>query len=73
MTVATENLLNQALELPPLERATLVDGLLSSLDRPDPRILELWANEAENRMALFAAGTMRAIPEDEVFSELNES
>ena len=33
------------------------------------RIDELWAKEAENRLAAFEAGQMKAYPADEVFQE----
>ena len=49
--------------------ADLVESLLASLDQPDARIDELWAKEAENRLAAFEAGQMKAYPADEVFQE----
>jgi len=36
--------------------------LLASLDQPDARIDELWAKEAEDRLAAFEAGRMKAYP-----------
>jgi putative addiction module component (TIGR02574 family) len=70
MTVSTEQLRKEALALPLVERAALAEELLSSLDRPDPRIDALWAQEAEDRLAAFEAGEMEAIPAEEVFKEL---
>ncbi len=66
MTVSTEQLRKDALALPLVERAALAAELLSSLDRPDPRIDALWAREAEERMAAFEAGEMEAIPAEPV-------
>jgi putative addiction module component (TIGR02574 family) len=71
MTVSTEQLRKDALALPLVERAALAEELLSSLDRPDPRIDALWAQEAEDRLAAFEAGEMEAIPAEDVFTELD--
>jgi putative addiction module component (TIGR02574 family) len=72
MSDKTSQILQDALALPVLERAVLVDGLLSSLDRPDTRIDELWAREAEDRLAAYRNGEMEAIPAEEVFAELEQ-
>jgi len=43
--------LEEALSLPPVERAELAERLLTSLDAsPDRRIAELWAQEVEDRL-----------------------
>lgn len=42
MTTEVRQILEHALALPALDRAALVEELLSSLDRPDQRIDELW-------------------------------
>lgn len=73
MTVSTEQLRNDALALPPVERAALAEALLSSLDRPDPQIDALWAREAEDRLAAFEAGERDAIPAEDVFTDLEHS
>lgn len=73
MPANTEQLRKDALALPLAERAALAEALLSSLDRPDPRIDELWAKEAEDRLAAFEAGEMEAIPAEEVFTELEQA
>jgi hypothetical protein len=49
----TESLLRQALELPANECATLIEGLIISLDKPDPAVDALWLKEAESRMAAY--------------------
>ena len=70
MAVSTETLLRQALELPANDRAALVDGLIVSLDKPDPAIDALWLKEAESRMAAYRSGELEAVDADEVFAEL---
>jgi len=72
MSADTKQLLEDALALPAVERAALAEGLLASLDRPNPRIGVLWAKEAADRLAAFEAGEMEAIPADEVFAEFEE-
>jgi Putative addiction module component len=70
MAASPENLLRQALELPANDRAALVDGLIVSLDKPDPTIDSLWLKEAESRMAADRSGELDAVDADEVFAEL---
>ena len=72
MSTDTRQVLQEALALPATERAALVQELLSSLDRPDSRIDALWAKEAEDRIAAYDAGRMKAVPADEVFAELEQ-
>jgi putative addiction module component (TIGR02574 family) len=69
MSESTQELLRSVLALPAIDRAALAEELLSSLDRPDSTIDERWAIEAEDRLAAFQAGTMKAIPAEEVFGE----
>jgi len=60
--------LEEALSLPPAERAELADRLLTSLDAaPDDRIDKLWAQEAEDRLDAFERGEIKAVSAKEVF------
>ena len=70
MVASTETLLRQALELPANDRAALVDGLIVSLDKPDPAIDALWLREAQSRMAAYRSGELDAVDADQVFAEL---
>jgi putative addiction module component (TIGR02574 family) len=70
MAVNIEQVRKDALALPLIERAALAEELLSSLDRPDPQIDALWAQEAGERLTAFEAGEMEVIPAEEVFAEL---
>lgn len=70
MAASPETLLRQALELPANDRAALVDGLIVSLDKPDPAVDSLWLKEAESRMAAYRSGDLDAVDADEVFAEL---
>jgi putative addiction module component (TIGR02574 family) len=72
MSERATQVLEQALRLPVAERAAIVDELLTSLAPPDPRMDDLWAQEAEARLAAFDAGRIEAIPAEEVFADLEE-
>ena len=72
MTELAQKLLRQALGLPAIERAALVEGLVESLDKPDPTLDALWLKEAENRIAAYRAGELEAVDVEEVFAELGQ-
>jgi len=59
-------ILKEALTLKPAEKAELIDKLLSSLDKPDPEIDKLWAEEAENRIDAYERGEIRAVALEKV-------
>jgi hypothetical protein len=50
----------QARELSPDDRIALVDEVLDTLERVDPRIDRLWAKEAEERLAAYRRGEIAA-------------
>jgi putative addiction module component (TIGR02574 family) len=70
MTPSTETLLRQALGLPANDRAALIEGLIVSLDKPDPAVDALWLKEAESRMAAYRSGELDAVDADQAFAEL---
>lgn len=58
---APSKILKEAMTLKPAEKAKLIDKLLSSLDKPDAEIEELWAKEAENRIDAYERGEIKAV------------
>jgi len=61
-------LLEEALSLPPADRAELADRLLTSLDsEPGDRIGTLWAAEAEDRLEAFERGEIKAVSAEDAF------
>lgn len=72
MTRPAEKLLHQAMKLPALERAALVEGLVESLDKPDPALDASWLKEAEGRLAAYRAGDLKAVDAQEAFAELGQ-
>ena len=60
-------ILEKALRLSPEERFVIVEGLLKSLDVPDPDLDRIWAEESERRLKAYREGRLSAIPIEEVF------
>jgi putative addiction module component (TIGR02574 family) len=74
MSKHREQILAEALKLPPVERAELVENLLSSFEfHSRENIDALWAQEAENRIDAFERGQIAAIPAKEVFEEIEKN
>lgn len=73
MTKVAEELIRKALKLAPIDRATLIEELLSSLDKPDSGLDAMWAKEAEDRLGAYRAGEIEATPANEVFAELGRT
>lgn len=72
MTESTENILAKALELSPIERAELIEELLSSFEFPSRKAIdELWAKEAEDRIDAYERGEMTATPAKDVFDKIS--
>ena len=71
MTTSTEKILKSALKLPPVDRALLVEHLLSSFELPERKhIDELWAIEVENRIDAYDKGVITSTPAQEVFKNI---
>jgi putative addiction module component (TIGR02574 family) len=74
MSKRSTEVLEEALLLPPLERAELADRLLSSLDSPSGRSIdELWALEAEDRIDAFERGEIKAVSSREAFQAIKRA
>ena len=72
MTASAKSLLREALQLPSNDRAALVEGLIFSLDQPDPSLDGLWLKEAEDRLAAYHSGELGAVDAEDVFRELGK-
>lgn len=72
VTTQGKKVLADALALPPTERASLVEEILSSFDFPScDEVDVLWAREAEDRIDAYERGEMRSIPAQEVFDRID--
>ncbi len=68
MTDRGNQLLRDALELPPAERAELAERMLNSLDSVSQREIDAaWAAEVEDRIDAYDRGEMPTIPAEEVY------
>ncbi len=67
--MSSKEILEQAMVLKPEERFLIIEGLLRSLDEPDQRIDEIWAEEAEKRLKAYREGRLEGIPMEEVFRD----
>jgi putative addiction module component (TIGR02574 family) len=72
MSTLTDNPLREAMLLSAFDRATLVEGLIASLDKPDPELDALWLKEAESRMAAYRSGDIESVDADQVFAGLGK-
>jgi putative addiction module component (TIGR02574 family) len=65
-------ILNEALKLPPVDKASVIDQLMASFDISERRrIDEAWAYEAEKRIDAYDTGKISARPVEEVMREIN--
>ncbi len=73
MSKRSTQVLEEALSLPPVERAELADRLLASFDSlSQRRIDELWAREAEDRLDAFERGEINAVSVKEAFDPTSD-
>lgn len=71
MTVAAKQVYHEALDLSSVDRAELVELLLSSFDFKNRRTIDAaWAKEAEERIDAFDQGKMKARPVSRAFAAL---
>ncbi len=69
MSAETQDILDRALKLPAVDKARLVDKLLSSLDKPDEAMEALWRKEVEDRLEAYRAGNLKAVPLEQVLAK----
>ena len=60
MATHLDEICRKATELPDIEKLALVDALLAQLDRPDPELDQVWAEEARRRRQAYRAGHLEA-------------
>ena len=67
--MSTKELLEEALKLKPEDRFALVEGLIKSLDEPNRKLDDIWAEEAEKRLKAYREGRLKGIPMEDIFKE----
>ena len=70
-TMIMENIVNiykKSLKLRPADRLRLMAMIAKSLDQPNEKIDQIWANEAENRYVALTKGEVRTIAIDDIIT-----
>jgi putative addiction module component (TIGR02574 family) len=62
----TKSILTEALHLRPAERLQLIELLTKSLNKPDEKIEQIWAEESEKRYKALKTGKVKTIPLSEI-------
>jgi putative addiction module component (TIGR02574 family) len=74
MSPRSKEVLADALTLPPVERAELVEEILSSFDFPARREIDaLWAREAEDRLDAYERGELKTSSAEAVFDRIGKT
>jgi len=55
--------------LPDIEKIELVDSILMQLDRPDPEIDRVWADEARKRWQAYKLKKSETVPYDKIMDK----
>lgn len=69
MGTITEELAEKIRSLPDIEKIELVDSILMQLDKPDPEIDRIWADEARKRWMAYKAGKVETVSYDQVMDK----
>jgi putative addiction module component (TIGR02574 family) len=67
------SLANEALKLPPSERAQIIDTLWHSMDSTDQDAVDkAWLRESQDRLAAFRAGQLRAVSGEDALRSIED-
>ncbi len=69
MGTITDELAEKIKSLPDNEKIELVDSILMQLDKPDPEIDRIWADEARKRWMAYKAGKVETVSYDQVMGK----
>ena len=72
MSSTADRLEQEIKSLTDIEKLRLVDAILADLDRPDPEIDRIWAEEARERWAAYKAGRVETVSYEEVMSKYRD-
>jgi putative addiction module component (TIGR02574 family) len=71
MATTADKLASEIRSLPDVEKLRLVDAILTDLDKPDPEIDRIWADEARKRWAAYKEGRIPTVSYEEVMAKYN--
>ena len=73
MTDRHQRILTEAMALPPMDRAELVEQLLASFDFPARAEIDAaWSTEADDRLRAYERGDIEALPAEGVFRRIQQ-
>jgi len=73
MAKTVDKLAEEIHDLPDVEKLRLVDAILADLDKPDPEIDRVWAEEARKRWAAYKAGRVPTVSYESVMAKHRRS
>ena len=73
MAKSVDEITEEVRKLPDLDKLRLVDTILSDLDKLDPEIDQVWAEEARKRWAAYKAGKLPTVSYDAVMTKYRQS
>ena len=72
MGTIRDDLAEKIKSLPDIEKIELVDSILMQLDKPDPEIDRIWADEARKRWQAYKMGKLETVPYDQVMKKYRD-
>ena len=69
MAKSIEKIAQEIRELPDVEKLRLLDAILTDLDKPDPEIDRVCAEEARKRWAAYKAGKVPTVSYESVMAK----
>jgi putative addiction module component (TIGR02574 family) len=69
MAKTVDKLAAEIRDLPDVEKLRLLDAILEDLDKPDPEIDRVWAEEARKRWEAYKAGQAPTVSYDTVMAK----
>jgi putative addiction module component (TIGR02574 family) len=73
MAKNVDKITKEALKLPDVEKLRVVDAILSALDKPDPELDHIWAEEARKRWARYKAGKVPTVSYESIMAKYRRS
>jgi putative addiction module component (TIGR02574 family) len=69
MSTTADRLASEIKALPDVEKLRLVEVILAELDKPDPEIDRIWADEARKRWAAYKAGRIPTVSYEDLMAK----
>jgi putative addiction module component (TIGR02574 family) len=73
MTITADKLASEIHSLSDVEKLRLLDVILTDLDKPDPEIDSVWAEEARRRWNAYKAGRIPSVSYQDVMDKYHRS